>query len=47
MLNYGDPLDPLVNDTVRRGYYTRTNIVTKRGVPVYQWMGWEGQVIAR
>jgi hypothetical protein len=30
-----------------QGFYAKTNIRTKRGAYVFQWMGWEGEVIAR
>jgi hypothetical protein len=29
------------------GHYQKTNIRTKKGAYVFQWMGWEGEVIAR
>lgn len=41
--------DPFSAPTVQRetGFYAKTNIRTKSGTYVFQWMGWEGEVIAR
>jgi hypothetical protein len=35
--------DPLT-ETFVHGHYQRTNIMTKSGVPVFEWMGWKGEV---
>lgn len=46
-VEYGT-FDPFASPFKRkRGRYIRSNIVTKRGIPVYQWMGFEGDVISR
>ena len=43
---YDDPADTLmVNFTY--GTYKRGNVRTKRGYPVYEWMGWEGEISGR
>ena len=41
--------DPFYAPVVSRdtGFYSKTNIRTKTGAYVFQWMGWEGEVIAR
>jgi len=43
---YEDVLKPHVYET-KTGHYAKTNIRTKKGAYVFQWMGWEGEVIAR
>lgn len=35
--------DPM-EETFVHGHYQKTNIVTKTGVPVFEWMGWKGEV---
>lgn len=40
-------LDSMAIDSSKRGHYAKTNITTRNGAVVYQWMGFEGEVIAR
>ena len=44
--DYGDPFSGPAYKTVT-GFYAQTNIRTKKGNYVFQWMGWEGEVISR
>lgn len=41
-----NPLDGPAYRT-KVGHYQQSNVQTRRGVPVFQWMGYEGEVIAR
>lgn len=36
--------EPMAALTMKRGHYQKTNVKTSRGIPIFEWMGWEGEV---
>jgi hypothetical protein len=38
--------DPLAPIEYVLGHYALTNVRTKRGAYVYEWMGWEGEIVS-